>query len=128
MNGGLSQRSRVEQSVLDEARRGHRLHKLARSPRLAIKHSVFWELFKLSDSYVDLLSHEQKDWASISFSGTKHNVRLRFNCAERLAEFARKLPDHDFCIDGQLVADAVASDEGDNTVLATVLLLEEHSQ
>ena len=56
-----------------------------------------------------LLSHDETAWASITFSGTRHCVVMEFcgidavACGEDLIE---RLPDHEFAIPGQLVADA----------------------
>lgn len=59
--------------------------------------------------YGQILTHEERAWASITFSGTRHELVLRFEgideieAGERLIE---QLGEHEFCIPGQLVADA----------------------
>ncbi|HSJ77402.1 MAG TPA: hypothetical protein VK913_01595 [Erythrobacter sp.] len=56
-----------------------------------------------------LLSHDEKAWASITFSGTRHEMVLEFCGAEAVVggeELIERLPDHEFTIPGQLVADA----------------------
>lgn len=58
----------------------------------------------------EILSHRQRPWASITFAGTRHAVALVFRGAEAVAAgetFIAALPEHEFSIPGQLVADAV---------------------
>ena len=92
-------------------------------------------LLKLAEGRADLLSHDEKAWNSITFSGTRHEVMLDFNGEEAVEvgeEFIAQLPDHEFTIPGQLVADATirevdhrfGSDER-MVVTAVLLLLEE---
>ncbi|KPF62457.1 hypothetical protein [Porphyrobacter sp. AAP60] len=82
-----------------------------------------------------LLSHDEKAWASITFSGTRHEVRLEFCGAEAVVggeELIERLPDHEFSIPGQLVADATITKVDHRfgamerlEVTAVLLLLEE---
>jgi hypothetical protein len=55
------------------------------------------------------VSHAESSWASITFSGTRHRVVLEF-CGEEATEtgesFITALPEHEFAVPGQLVADA----------------------
>lgn len=56
-----------------------------------------------------ILTHAETAWASITFSGTRHEVVLEFSGAEAVVggeELIERLPDHEFTIPGQLVADA----------------------
>ena len=82
-----------------------------------------------------LLSHSERAWASITFSGTRHRIVLQFDGAAAVAageRFVAALPDYEFAIRGQLVADA-AIRSVDHRVLpvermiveAELLLLEE---
>ncbi|MXO90729.1 hypothetical protein GRI41_07845 [Altererythrobacter aquaemixtae] len=53
--------------------------------------------------------HDEKAWASITFSGARHSLRLTFSGAEAVEageSFVSILPEHEFTIPGQLVADA----------------------
>lgn len=74
-----------------------------------------------------IIDHEVTDWASITFSGTRHEVRLHFHNSRRAEMFAARLPDHNWCIEGQLVADAcvraVHPCANGATILTAVLLL-----
>ena len=66
-------------------------------------------LMALTGGTGTLITHEEKAWASITFSGTRHEVVLEFCGAEAVAhgeELIERLPDHEFTIPGQLVADA----------------------
>jgi hypothetical protein len=82
-----------------------------------------------------LLSHEEKSWASITFAGTRHEVVLEFCGPEAVAageELIERLPDHEFTLPGQLVADATISKVDHRfgamerlEVTAVLLLLEE---
>lgn len=82
-----------------------------------------------------VLSHEERAWASITFAGTRHEIELRFEGIEQVEAgelLIEQLPDHEFNIPGQLVADAwvTAVDHFFGpvetlTVTAVLLLLEE---
>lgn len=93
-------------------------------------------LGKLAAGRAVIVSHEETAWASITFSGTRHQVVLEFTGTDAVMageELMERLPDHEFAIPGQLVADAAitAVDHlfGPNerlTLTAVLLLLEEH--
>ena len=53
--------------------------------------------------------HSESSWASITFAGTRHRVELAFEGAVAVEAgecFIAFLPEHEFAIPGQLVADA----------------------
>lgn len=59
-----------------------------------------------------VLRHHEKPWASITFEGARHTVELRFAGAEAVAAgetLIAALPDHEFAIPGQIVADATVT-------------------
>lgn len=63
----------------------------------------------LSDGMGVVERHGEKPWASITFSGARHTLSLRFDGAEAVAGGERLiavLPDHEFTLPGQLVAEA----------------------
>lgn len=104
-------------------------------PRRTTGDRVREALLMLAEGRADLLTHEEKAWSSITFSGTRHELMLDFNGEEAVAageEFIANLPEHEFHIPGQLVADATIG-EVDHTfganermvVTAVLLLLEE---
>ncbi|MDJ0642756.1 MAG: hypothetical protein QNJ15_08055 [Erythrobacter sp.] len=93
-------------------------------------------LLMLAEGHASLLSHEEKAWSSITFSGTRHEVMLDFDGTEAVEageDFIANLPDHEFRIPGQLVADATVrevdhrfgGDDERMVVTAVLLLLEE---
>lgn len=66
-------------------------------------------LIRLAGGHAELLSHAERPWASATFSGTRHTAALSFTGAEAVEaaeHFIAALPDHEFAIPGQLVADA----------------------
>lgn len=63
----------------------------------------------LHGSHAQVLTHSEKPWASVTFAGTRHSLSLLFAGAEAVEageHFIAALPDHEFAIPGQLVADA----------------------
>ncbi|WFL76536.1 hypothetical protein P7228_11075 [Altererythrobacter arenosus] len=88
-------------------------------------------LLALAEAKACILSHEEKAWASITFSGTRHTLTLDFDGAAAVAageRFIAALPDHEFAISGQLVADASVSEvdhllHPQPRMLVTVVLL-----
>ncbi|KPQ22466.1 MAG: hypothetical protein HLUCCX21_06195 [Porphyrobacter sp. HL-46] len=104
-------------------------------PRRTTADRVRTALMQLTGGSGTVLSHEEKTWASITFAGTRHEMVLEFCGPEAVAggeELIERLPDHEFAIPGQLVADAtiIAVDHRFGAmerleVTAVLLLLEE---
>lgn len=70
-------------------------------------------LLALSDHHAQVIEHREKAWASITFAGTRHTVSLLFAGADAVEageQLVATLPDHEFDIPGQLVADAGVSE------------------
>ncbi len=68
-------------------------------------------LMALADGKAELIRHAECAWASVTFSGSRHCITLAFTGAEAVAageDFIEALPDHEFTIPRQLVADATA--------------------
>jgi len=91
-------------------------------------------LLNLSASRATCVKHEEKAWSSITFAGTRREVTLRFEGAEAVAigeELIECLPEHEFTIPGQLVADATITEVDhrfgmhERMIVTAVLLLEE---
>lgn len=91
-------------------------------------------LSQLAEGRSRLVRHAEKSWASITFAGTRHKVELAFEGAaavEAGESFIAFLPEHEFAIPGQLVADAAVVavehrlDPPLLTVTCELLLLEE---
>lgn len=89
----------------------------------------------LAGGEVRIASHSETAWASITFAGTRHRLELLFDgdCAVAAGEsFIEALPEHEFAIPRQLVADASIcevvhriSPEPSLAVAVELLLLEE---
>lgn len=66
-------------------------------------------LAALAQGKARVVSQTESSWASITFAGTRHRVMLEFtggNAVEAGECFIAFLPEHEFAIPGQLVADA----------------------
>ncbi|MDN3644934.1 hypothetical protein QWY75_01795 [Pontixanthobacter aestiaquae] len=66
-------------------------------------------LAELCGGFGEITQHDEKAWASITFSGARHTLRLNFEGADAVKageNFVAILPEHEFAIPGQLVADA----------------------
>jgi len=65
----------------------------------------------LAGKGAQLARHSEKGWASITFAGTRHTFELVFDTDVIGAgeAFVAALPDHEFAIPGQLVADATVA-------------------
>ena len=79
----------------------------------------------LAGGKAQILAHSERAWASITFSGARHSVELAFEgvaAAKAGEHFIAELPDHEFAIPGQLVADAAILSV-DHTMLPDVRLV-----
>ena len=92
-------------------------------------------LLELAEGHATPISHNEQAWASITFAGTRHEFVLQFDSPEAIEageQLIAALPDHEFTIPGQLVAEASVNSV-DHTmhpapnlvVKLTLLLLEE---
>lgn len=66
-------------------------------------------LLDLAEGQAELIRHGERGWASVTFSGARHTVELAFTGAEAVSageRFIEALPEHEFAIPRQLVADA----------------------
>lgn len=85
----------------------------------------------LAGGHAQIASHAETAWASITFAGTRHRLELEFCGVPAVAAgelFIDALPDHEFAIPGQLVADACVTEvmnrlAPDYTMRVTVDLL-----
>lgn len=91
-------------------------------------------LADLAQGQATVLSHAESGWASITFAGTRHKVVLEFRGADAVEAgecFIAFLPEHEFALPGQLVADAAVVEVDHQLqpplmrVTAELLLLEE---
>jgi hypothetical protein len=68
-------------------------------------------LLRLSGEHGELLRHAEYPWCSVTFAGTRHKVLLSFAGVEGVAAgeaFLEALPEYEFSIARQIVADATA--------------------
>ena len=70
-------------------------------------------LLALSEHRGQLLAQSERAWASITFAGARHGFTLLFAGEDAVAageRFIAALPDHEFALAGQLVADATVTE------------------
>ena len=66
-------------------------------------------LMRLAGPHAELIRHTERGWASVTFSGTRHSVVLGFDGPAAVADgeaFVAAVPEEEFVIHGQIVADA----------------------
>ena len=66
----------------------------------------------LAHGRAQFVSHNETAWASVTFAGARHRLELAFAGAEAVAAgelFVAFLPEHEFALPGQLVADAAVT-------------------
>jgi hypothetical protein len=89
----------------------------------------------LSDGQGSVLAHVEQPWASITFAGSRHRLRIAYAGpagVEAGEMLIAELPEHEFALPGQLVADATVTGaehtmlpEPQLVVECEILLLEE---
>ncbi len=106
----------------------------ARKRRKGPREKLAAALLELAQQQGHIATHAETSWASITFAGTRHRVEIVFDGADAIGAgegFIAGLPDHEFSIPGQLVADAAvtevehALDPPRLAVKCEILLLEE---
>lgn len=88
-------------------------------------------LIALAEGCAQVMTHEETAWASITFNGTRHKVVLDFDgraAVEAGETFIVDLPEHEFRIPGQIVADASVREVdhrfgADERLIVTAVLL-----
>jgi len=71
-------------------------------------HAVVAALLELSDNKAELVRHIERPWSTATFSGTRHQVELRFEGMDAAIigeAMIEGLQENEFAIRGQLVAD-----------------------
>ena len=77
--------------------------------RLSPGERLLREVRDIAGPLAELVDHRETAWASITFSGARHTIVLRFTGTEAASDGERliaHLPDHEFRLRGTLVADA----------------------
>ena len=88
----------------------------ASAPRIRQRHpslQVLHDVLVLAGEHAELICHAERPWASATFAGARHSFTILFNGAvgaEAADTFMAALPDHEFAIRGQLVADAAVTE------------------
>lgn len=70
------------------------------------------QILRLGEGQGQLIHHGERAWASATFAGTRHSIAIVFEGPDAIAAGERliaALPDHEFDIPGQLVADAAVT-------------------
>ena len=96
-----------------------------RAPQRSTADRLREALMTLGDHRGQVITHTEKAWASITFSGARHTLALLFagdEAVEAGERFIAALPDHEFAILGQLVADAAIT-EAEHRLLPTPRLV-----
>ena len=81
----------------------------ARTARRTLADRLREAVLMLAQGRGTVLSHKEAAWASITFAGTRHSLILRFSGSDEVAageNLVAALPDHEFSIPRQIVADA----------------------
>ena len=89
-----------DRDMVKQARKGH-----SRGPWMQLLSA----LLTLAGGRAELIRHSERPWASVTFSGSRHTVLLAFTGTEAVAAgeaLIAALPEHEFTITRQLVADA----------------------
>ena len=115
----------------DFARRQPATRKARRGPADHLREA----LVALSGGHAIVADHSERAWASITFEGARHTLTLMFEGEAAAAageDFIADLPEHEFRIPGQLVADATIGEVDHSfgaderiVVTAELLLLDE---
>lgn len=105
-----------------------------RHRRLGASGQLSRAVLALAEDRGRIIAHEEKPWASITFAGARHRYTVEFAGDEAVQAgecFIVFLPEHEFSIPGQLVADAAITEVEHRlepnvlTVTCELLLLEE---
>ena len=92
--------------------------------RLGTAERLLRSVRDISGPLAEVVSHAEAPWASITFSGARHSLVLRFAGSDAVSDgerFVALLPEHEFRVRGQLVADATVT-RVDHEVLPTPLM------
>lgn len=80
-----------------------------RRPRLSTPARLREALSQLAGGHARIERHTERSWASITFAGTRHTLELVFegpDAVEAGEMLIDALPEHEFALPGQFVADA----------------------
>ncbi|MEL7691549.1 hypothetical protein [Citromicrobium bathyomarinum] len=84
----------------------------ARQPRRGNSARLERAVLALAGDHGRIVEHRERNWASITFAGTRHTLRIVFDTPEAIdggETLIAALPDHEFALPARLVADATVS-------------------
>ena len=87
--------------------------KPARRARRTAADRLHDAILALADHHAQVVAQSERAWASITFAGARHIFSLIFAgeaAVEAGERFVANLPEHEFSLAGQLVADATVSE------------------
>lgn len=96
-------------------------------PRLTSGERLVRAVTELAGPHAQLERHAEVPWASVTFSGARHTVVMRFTGWEACDDAERiiaTLPEHDFTIPGVLVADATVAGISQDLLPQPVMVIE----
>ena len=82
-------------------------------PRRAPGRHLREALLELARDRPTIVAHSERSWASVTFAGARHRLVLEFEGDEGIGAgetFIALLPEHEFAVPGQLVADATVTE------------------
>lgn len=85
------------------------------------------EVLQLAGPQAEFLHHAERPWSSATFIGSRHTIGLAFSGADAVQQgeaYVQALPDHEFTITGQLVADAAITSVVHETLPAPRMTVE----
>lgn len=80
--------------------------------RLATAERLLRSVRAIAGPLAEVVSQTETPWASITFSGSRHTLVLRFAGSDAVSDgelFVTALPEHEFRVRSQLVADAAVT-------------------
>lgn len=96
-------------------------------PRPSTAERLLRAVREISGPHAEVVSHDETPWASITFSGARHRLVLRFAGSEAASDgesFIAVLPEHEFKLRGRLVADAAVTRVDHETLPAPLMEVE----
>jgi hypothetical protein len=94
-----------------------------------LAHHVQNMILAAANNQALIINHEENNWSSITFHGSRHELTLQFTGVEAIKageKFLADLPYYEFEVTGQLVADASVREIDDRLkgqMFATIVLL-----
>ncbi|MEL0211386.1 MAG: hypothetical protein VW891_12545, partial [Novosphingobium sp.] len=80
--------------------------------RLAGAERLLRAVREVAGPHAEVVSHDETPWASITFTGARYKLVLRFAGSDAVSDgenFVARLPEHEFQLRGRLVADATVT-------------------